>query len=75
MISLADLRTMCGRHRIGTDPRAAERPSDAAFEIGESELLKELESRPDSVAQRTGDLLQGVCPNLAATVAGIYALG
>lgn len=62
LVPLADLRTMRERHRIGRDPRAVEWLSDAAFEIDESELLKELESRPSSVAQRTGYLLQEGAP-------------
>ncbi|MEC4273526.1 type IV toxin-antitoxin system AbiEi family antitoxin [Adlercreutzia sp. R25] len=46
---------------------------DVAFEIDGSELLKELEGRPNSVAQRTGYLLQGMRPDLAAAVAGAHA--
>lgn len=45
---------------------------DVAFEIDESELLKELKGRPNSVAQRTGYLLQGLRPDLAAAVADAY---
>lgn len=45
---------------------------DVAFEIDEMKLLKELEDRPSSVAQRTGYLLQGMRPDLAAAVADAY---
>ncbi|MEC4177070.1 type IV toxin-antitoxin system AbiEi family antitoxin [Adlercreutzia sp. R21] len=46
---------------------------DVAFEIDGGELLKELEGRPNSVAQRTGYLLQGMRPDLAAAVADTHA--
>lgn len=52
---------------------AAEWLPDVAFEVDERELLKELEGRPSSVAQRTGYLLQGMRPDLAAAVADTYA--
>lgn len=45
---------------------------DIAFEIDESELIEELEGRPNSVAQRTGYLLQGLRPDLAAAVADAH---